>query len=128
MTIINTGCMIIIVVCAAIFMGTHRAGTFVIDRQKRIPDAKAREANRDSLLLFMMKICALIIAIASTILFFTTENMDSDAPLTNSYTYIHIILFVVFMIIYYIGDKDSKKVDPILRKQKVQKEDGFFLE
>jgi len=128
MTIINTACMLIMVVSAAVFMSTHSTGTFVIDRDKRIPEAKARQANRDSTLLFVMKIVAIAIAGASATVFFTTELMNDEAPLTNNLTYLHCILLGVFVVVVAIGTKEAKSVDRILREQKEKKEDGFFLE
>ena len=127
MTVINTACMIIMVVTAAVFMTAHRKGTFVIDRDKKIPEAKARQANRDSALLFTLKIVTITIASSSATLFFVTENMDDNAPLTNPYTFIHCILFVVFLVIVSIGYKETGRVDKVLREQK-PKEDKFFLD
>jgi len=128
MTIINTGCMLIMVVSAAIFMGTHRTGTFVIDRDKKIPEAKARQANRDSNLLFIMKIVALVVSGASATLFFLTENMDDAAPITNKFTYLHCVLFVIFNVIVYIGNKEARSIDAVLKEKEEKKADGFFLE
>jgi anaerobic C4-dicarboxylate transporter len=119
--------MIIMVVASAIFMGVHRTGTFEIDRDKKIPEAKARQANRDSTLLFVMKIVAIVIAGISAILFFNTENMDGNAPIVNNYTYIHCILFVIFIAILVIGNKEAKSVDKVLRERQT-KADGFFLD
>ena len=119
--------MITMVIGSAVFMSVHHKGTFEIDRDKKIPEEKARQANRDSAGLFVAKIAALVVTCASTAVFFTTEEMDNKAPIYNGVTYIHCILFVIFIAIYIYGRKEANSVNKIL-KEKKKEEDGFYLD
>ena len=119
--------MIIMVIGSAVFMGAHRKGTFDMEKTKNIPEEKERLANHDSTLLFLMKILSLAVTCVSAAIFFSTEMMNDEAPLTNRFSLIHIILLAVFIVVLVVGNREANKVDPMLRDKK-PKDEGFFLD
>ena len=128
MTVINLICMLSMTVLAAFFMGVHRYGTFQIDREKKIPEDKLRQANRDTNKLFAAKIVALIIVLISVVLFFTKENLSGELVIYNEYTVVHSILTVLFFLIFIFGNQEVKKAGSTKKLRKNSKSDKFFLE
>ncbi len=121
MTVINLVCLVIIAVGSMFFMGTHRKGTYLIDREKRISDDVIKKVNRDSNRLFVAKIAAILCAFASAVPFFLTEELSYNFKLSNVWSPYQILMLLVFAGIVYLGKKGLN--DPIKDFPKDEAED-----
>lgn len=129
MTIINLICLLAIVVASLIYMGLHRKGTFIYDKDNKLSPEQMRLVNRDSNRLFATKIVALLIAVASALQFFLTEEMTYDFKAYNNWTIFQAGLLVLLAGVIFFGVRDLNKAPPIEEEQETDDdwddEDGF---
>jgi len=113
MTIINMMCMLVLVMGSAFLTSVHKKGTFLVDREKRVPIEVLKKANRDSRQLFAAKIAAVLIALVSAALFFLTEDLNAESlRFYNNWSPHHVVLLLLFGVAVLIGVRGIEKDAP----------------